>query len=123
MQSTRFYRPGPLRDRCAPWHGRRTWQQGRSRRRRVQTGCSKGIRRQRPRPISAICLQTITEIRSGRLDPKIANAPGYLGASYPRAVEVSDVQERLKALESSQRVEERAVLQSSLPDSEPTGEG
>jgi hypothetical protein len=67
--------------------------------------------------------ESIIEIRSGRLDPKIANALGYLGASYLGAIEVSDIQERLNALESSQRVEERAVLQSSLPDSEPTGEG
>ena len=42
--------------------------------------------------------ESIIEIRSGRLDPKIANALGYLGASYLRAVEVSDVQERLNAL-------------------------
>jgi hypothetical protein len=67
--------------------------------------------------------ESTIEIRSGRLDPKIANALGYLGASYLRAVEVSDIQERLNALESSQRVEERAVLQSTPPHSEPTGKG
>jgi hypothetical protein len=67
--------------------------------------------------------ESIIELRLGKLDPKIANALGYLGASYLRAVEVSDVQERLNALQSSQQVEERAVLQSSQPDSEPTGKG
>jgi hypothetical protein len=66
--------------------------------------------------------ESIIEVRSGRLDPKIANALGYLGASYLRAVEVSDVQVRLSALESRQRVEERAFLQSSPADSEYQGE-
>ena len=66
--------------------------------------------------------ESIIEVRSGRLDPKIANALGYIGTSYLRAVEVSDVQERLNALESRQRVEERAFLQSSPADSEYQGE-
>src|ERR1700730_4893533 len=46
--------------------------------------------------------ESIVEIRSGKLDPKIANALGYLGASYLRALEVSDVQHRLDALEAAQ---------------------
>ena len=65
--------------------------------------------------------ESIIEIRSGKLDPKIANALGYIGTNYLRAVEVSDVQERLNALESRQRVEERAFLQSSPADSEYQG--
>jgi hypothetical protein len=63
-------------------------------------------------------LAEIIELRLGKLDRKIA-ALGYLGASFLRAVEVSDVQERLTALESNQRVEERAFLQSSPADSLP----
>jgi hypothetical protein len=68
--------------------------------------------------------ESIVEIRSGKLDPKIANALGYLGASYLRAVEVSDVQERLDALESGQRSQERAFLQSSSqPEAKPVPRG
>src|SRR5258706_16322173 len=39
--------------------------------------------------------ESIIEIRAGKLDPRIANALGYLGASYLRALEVSDVEDRL----------------------------
>jgi hypothetical protein len=61
--------------------------------------------------------ESIIEIRSGKMDPKIANALGYLGASYMKAIEVSEVQERLNALESRQVIEERAFLQSNPVDS------
>ena len=60
--------------------------------------------------------ESIIEIRAGKLDPRIANALGYLGASYLRALEVSDIERRLDALEGTQRVQERALLQSSLPE-------
>jgi hypothetical protein len=60
--------------------------------------------------------ESIIEIRLGKMDPKIANALGYLGASYMKAIEVSEVQQRLTALESRQRIEERAFLQSSPMD-------
>jgi hypothetical protein len=56
--------------------------------------------------------ESIIEIRSGRLDPKIANALGYLGASYLRALEVSDIESRMDALEAAQRAERRMILQS-----------
>jgi hypothetical protein len=61
--------------------------------------------------------ESIIEIRSGKMDPKIANALGYLGASYIKAIEVSEVQQRLDAIESRQRMEERAFLQSIPVDS------
>jgi hypothetical protein len=41
--------------------------------------------------------ESIIEIRAGKLDPRIANALGYLGASYLRALEVSDIEKRLDA--------------------------
>jgi hypothetical protein len=65
--------------------------------------------------------ESMIEIRTGRLDPRIANALGYLGASYLRALEVSDLESRLEALDMTQRAEERAFLQSSPPDSEQEG--
>jgi hypothetical protein len=39
------------------------------------------------------------EIRTGKMDPKLANVVGYVGTSYLRALEVSDVETRLEKLE------------------------
>ncbi len=61
--------------------------------------------------------ESIIEIRAGKLDPRVANALGYLGASYLRALEVSDVESRLDALELTQRAQERAIMQSNPEDS------
>jgi hypothetical protein len=66
--------------------------------------------------------ESIIEIRAGKLDPRVANALGYLGASYLRALEVSDVESRLDALEVTQRAQERAILQSSPADSKHEGD-
>lgn len=63
--------------------------------------------------------ESIIEIRAGKLDPRIANALGYLGASFLRALEVSDIEKRLDALEGTQQAQERAILKSNLSDSDP----
>jgi hypothetical protein len=63
--------------------------------------------------------ESIIEIQAGKLDPRIANALGYLGASYLRALEVSDIEKRLEALEGNRKWLERAILPSSPPDAEP----
>ncbi|MGP0021169.1 MAG: hypothetical protein ACLPHP_21540 [Candidatus Sulfotelmatobacter sp.] len=65
--------------------------------------------------------ESIVEIRAGKLDPRIANALGYLGASYLRALEVSDVKSRLDALEGAERSQERAILQSNPLDGSQEG--
>ena len=57
--------------------------------------------------------ESIVEIRAGKLDPRIANALGYLGASYLRALEVSDIESRLDAIETMQRKEKRLVFSGS----------
>jgi hypothetical protein len=44
--------------------------------------------------------QSIVEIRSGKLDPKLANSISYLGTGFLRALEVSDLETRLAALEA-----------------------
>lgn len=44
--------------------------------------------------------QSIVEIRNGKLDPKLANSISYLGAGFLRALEVSDLETRLLALEA-----------------------
>jgi hypothetical protein len=65
--------------------------------------------------------ESIVEIRAGKLDPRIATAVGYLGASYLRALEVADVESRLSALEMAQLTQERAILQSNPPDGQHKG--
>jgi hypothetical protein len=45
--------------------------------------------------------QSIIEIRTGKLDPKLANSISYLGAGFLRALEVSDLEARLLVLETS----------------------
>jgi hypothetical protein len=44
--------------------------------------------------------QSIIEIRTGKLDPKMANSISYLGTGFLRALEVSDLETRLRALEA-----------------------
>ena len=44
--------------------------------------------------------QSIIEIRTGKLDPKIANSISYLGTGFLRALEESDLESRLRALEA-----------------------
>jgi hypothetical protein len=73
--------------------------------------------------LRGLLAESIVEIRAGKLDPRIATAVGYLGASFLRALEVSDVENRLDALEVTQRAEERAFLQSSPAGSKPEGGG
>jgi hypothetical protein len=43
--------------------------------------------------------QSIIEIRTGKMDPKVANALGYVGASYLRALEVADIESRFERME------------------------
>jgi hypothetical protein len=43
--------------------------------------------------------QSIIEIRIGKMDPKMANALGYIGSSYLRALEVADIESRLEKME------------------------
>jgi len=43
--------------------------------------------------------ESIVEIRTGKMDPKMANALGYIGASYLRAIEVSDLEAKLENLQ------------------------
>ena len=42
---------------------------------------------------------TIRDVRTGRLDPKLANTVGYLASVLVRALEVGRLEERLAALE------------------------
>lgn len=44
--------------------------------------------------------QSIVEIRTGKLDPKLANSISYLGAGFLRAMELADLERRLADLEN-----------------------
>ncbi|HEY6252899.1 MAG TPA: hypothetical protein VI685_23315 [Candidatus Angelobacter sp.] len=55
--------------------------------------------------------ESIIKIRAGKLDPKIANVLGYLGASYLRALEMSDLEERLEELSEAMSREEHGNAQ------------
>jgi len=61
-----------------------------------------------PAPKSAADLRDllahlIVEIRSGKVDPKLANSISYLGTGFLRALEVSGLEKRLDALEQAQK--------------------
>jgi hypothetical protein len=58
----------------------------------------------------------MAEVHARKMDPKTANTLAYLATSLLRAIEVSDVESRLTALEGAQRTDERAILPSSVLD-------
>ena len=75
---------------------------------RRRTVCSPEALKDFPTPKSAADLrdllaQSIIEIRAGTLDPKLANSISYLGVGFLRALDVSDVERRLDALEQEIR--------------------
>ncbi|HVP52520.1 MAG TPA: hypothetical protein VMT05_10440, partial [Terriglobales bacterium] len=44
--------------------------------------------------------QSIIEIRTGQLDPKLANSISYLGTGFLRALELSDLESRQREIGS-----------------------
>lgn len=47
--------------------------------------------------------QAIVEVRVGKLDPKLANSINYLGSGFLHAIEVADIEQRLKELERTEQ--------------------
>ena len=43
--------------------------------------------------------QTIVEVRSGRLEPRVANSLSYVASAFMAALETADLEARLRALE------------------------
>jgi hypothetical protein len=64
---------------------------------------------------------TMVQVHARMMDTRTANALAYLASSLLRAIEVSDFESRLAALEVTQQEMDRAILQSSPPDSERAG--
>jgi hypothetical protein len=90
-------------ERCA-MHSGRAAELGRKGGRRRAVYCPDQLM-QCPPPKTAADLrdllaQSIVEIRSGKLDPKLANSISYLGAGFLRALEISDLETRLAPLEA-----------------------
>jgi len=61
---------------------------------------------------------TMAQVHARQIDSRTANTLAYLAASLLRAIEVSDIERRLVALEMTQRVQERALLPSQPTDGE-----
>jgi hypothetical protein len=50
--------------------------------------------------VKGLLSETIHQVRTGALDPKVANCVGYLSGILLKAIEVGDVEERLAAMEA-----------------------
>ena len=50
--------------------------------------------------VVALLGQTINQVRRGEVDPKVANAVGYLASALLRALEQGDIEKRLAELEA-----------------------
>jgi hypothetical protein len=56
---------------------------------------------QTAKEIKTLLAQTMVEVRSGRIEPKIASVLGYLSTAFIKAIEISEIEERIKVLEES----------------------
>jgi hypothetical protein len=54
--------------------------------------------------------KTMAEVYARQMDTRTATTLAYLGTSLLRAIEVSDIESRLDALESVQRTEQRFIF-------------
>jgi hypothetical protein len=53
-----------------------------------------------PNDVSAVLADSINRVRRGQLDPRVANAMGYLATVLLRALEQGPIEERLSKLET-----------------------
>jgi hypothetical protein len=50
--------------------------------------------------VKNLLAEAMAEIRGGKMDPKLGTTLGYLGTSLLKAIEISDIEERLEKLEN-----------------------
>jgi general stress protein YciG len=50
--------------------------------------------------VKNLLAEVMAEIRAGKMDPKLGTTLGYLGTSLLKAIEISDIEERLEKLEN-----------------------
>ena len=60
---------------------------------------------------------TMAQVHARQMDARTANTLAYLAMSLLRAIEVSDIESRLDALEATQRKEQRFIFPVNGPDS------
>ncbi len=51
--------------------------------------------------VKDLLAETMAEIRAGKMDPKLGTTLGYLGTSLLKAIEISDIEQRLAKLEAT----------------------
>jgi hypothetical protein len=49
---------------------------------------------------------SMAEVRTGKMDPKLGTTLAYIGTSLLKAIEVADIDERLKKLELTNQLED-----------------
>jgi general stress protein YciG len=56
--------------------------------------------------VKRMLAESMAEVRTGKMDPKLGTTLAYIGASLLKAIEVADVDGRLKKLELTTEVED-----------------
>ena len=51
--------------------------------------------------VKRMLAESMAEVRTGKMDPKLGSTIGYLGTALLRALEVAELEERLERLEQS----------------------
>ena len=55
--------------------------------------------------VKRMLADSMAEVRTGRMDPKLGTTLAYMGVSLLKAIEVADIDDRLKKLELTQELE------------------
>lgn len=76
---------------------------------RGQPGQTMVIRTPTPEEIVNLLADTIDEVKTGQVDPKVANAVGYLSGVMLKALQYEALEERLQAIEEALQVRERQL--------------
>jgi hypothetical protein len=66
------------------------------------------------RDVARLLSETINQVRKGELDPRVANAVGYLANVMIKAVEQGDLETRLVELESLVKGRQNTPLDTAL---------
>lgn len=59
------------------------------------------LRSPRPQDVVNLLADTIDEVKTGQIDPRVANAVGYLAGILVKALEVEAIDDRLTAIENA----------------------
>lgn len=66
------------------------------------------------RDVARLVADTINQVRRGEIDPKVANAVGYLAGILVKTLECSDLEARLEVLEAARAVKSEYGLDESM---------